>query len=179
MCFELITDSIFTQWLNILTNYTSDRPRHIEVQVMGDAYKNVVHLYERDCSVQRRHQKIVEIAPAPDLVPEIRDKMTRDAIALCKAVSYENAGTVEFLLDPQGNHYFMEVNARLQVEHTVTEEITGWAGYSWCLTYMNVQAEGSKLNDSFQLALWDALARKTINELIFLISVIKVLLVMI
>lgn len=92
---------------------------------MGDAYKNVVHLYERDCSVQRRHQKIVEIAPAPDLALEIRDKMTRDAIALCKAVGYENAGTVEFLLDPQGNHYFMEVNARLQVEHTVTEEITG------------------------------------------------------
>lgn len=108
-----------------MTNYTSDRPRHIEVQVMGDAYQNVVHLYERDCSVQRRHQKIVEIAPAPDLAPEIRDKMTRDAIALCKAVGYENAGTVEFLLDPQGNHYFMEVNARLQVEHTVTEEVTG------------------------------------------------------
>ena len=92
---------------------------------MGDVYKNVVHLYERDCSVQRRHQKILEIAPAPDLDPEIRDKMTRDAISLCKAVGYENAGTVEFLLDPQGNHYFMEVNARLQVEHTVTEEITG------------------------------------------------------
>ena len=113
---------------------------------MGDAYKNVVHLYERDCSVQRRHQKIVEIAPAPDLAVEIRDKMTRDAIALCKAVGYENAGTVEFLLDPQGNHYFMEVNARLQVEHTVTEEITGWVGHSWCLTYccMYVQAGGAK-----------------------------------
>ena len=111
--------------LDIFTNCSSDQPRHIEVQVMGDAYKNVVHLYERDCSVQRRHQKIVEIAPAPDLDPEIRDKMTRDAIALCKAVGYENAGTVEFLLDLQGNHYFMEVNARLQVEHTVTEEITG------------------------------------------------------
>lgn len=92
---------------------------------MGDAYKNVVHLYERDCSVQRRHQKIIEIAPAPDLAPEIRDRMLRDAIALCKAVGYENAGTVEFLLDQEGNHYFMEVNARLQVEHTVTEEITG------------------------------------------------------
>jgi len=92
---------------------------------MGDAYGDVVHLYERDCSVQRRHQKIIEIAPAPFLDPEIRDKMTSDAIKLCKAVGYENAGTVEFLLDPEGHHYFMEVNARLQVEHTVTEEITG------------------------------------------------------
>lgn len=92
---------------------------------MGDAYGNVVHLYERDCSVQRRHQKIVEIAPAPELSQELRDKMTRDAVTLCKAVGYENAGTVEFLLDPHGNHYFIEVNARLQVEHTVTEEITG------------------------------------------------------
>lgn len=101
------------------------KPRHIEVQVVGDAYGNIVHLYERDCSVQRRHQKILEIAPAPLLDIEIRDKMTRDAITLCQAVGYENAGTVEFLLDPEGNHYFMEVNARLQVEHTVTEEITG------------------------------------------------------
>ena len=106
-------------------NYPA-KPRHIEVQVVGDAYGNIVHLYERDCSVQRRHQKILEIAPAPLLDIEIRDKMTRDAITLCQAVGYENAGTVEFLLDPEGNHYFMEVNARLQVEHTVTEEITGW-----------------------------------------------------
>lgn len=107
-------------------SFHPEQPRHIEVQMMGDAYGNVVHLYERDCSVQRRHQKIIEIAPAPELPQEIRDKMTSDAVKLCKAVGYQNAGTVEFLLDPQGNHYFIEVNARLQVEHTVTEEVTGY-----------------------------------------------------
>ena len=92
---------------------------------MGDGHGNIVHLYERDCSVQRRHQKVIEIAPAPLLDEAIRDRLTSDAVKLCKEVGYENAGTVEFLLDPQGNHYFIEVNARLQVEHTVTEEITG------------------------------------------------------
>ena len=92
---------------------------------MGDAYGEVVHFYERDCSVQRRHQKVVEIAPAPHLSQEVRDRLTADAIRLGKAVGYENAGTVEFLLDEEGNHYFIEVNARLQVEHTITEEITG------------------------------------------------------
>ena len=85
----------------------------------------MVHLYERDCSVQRRHQKIVEIAPAPHISPELRQALTADAIKLCQAVGYQNAGTVEFLIDQEGNHYFIEVNARLQVEHTVTEEITG------------------------------------------------------
>ena len=92
---------------------------------MGDSYGNIVHLYERDCSVQRRHQKVLEIAPAPLLDPVIRERLTSDAVKLCKDVGYENAGTVEFLLDKEGNHYFIEVNARLQVEHTVTEEITG------------------------------------------------------
>ena len=95
------------------------------MQVMGDSYGNIVHLYERDCSVQRRHQKVLEIAPAPLLDPVIRERLTSDAVKLCKDVGYENAGTVEFLLDKEGNHYFIEVNARLQVEHTVTEEITG------------------------------------------------------
>lgn len=91
----------------------------------GDRDGNVVHLYERDCSVQRRHQKVVEIAPAPKLPQDIRDKMTADAVKLARFVGYENAGTVEFLLDPSGQYYFIEVNARLQVEHTVTEEVTG------------------------------------------------------
>ncbi|XP_062867716.1 pyruvate carboxylase a [Trichomycterus rosablanca] len=101
-----------------------EKPRHIEVQILGDKYGNVIHLYERDCSIQRRHQKVVEIAPATQLDPHLRDRLTADSVSLAKQVSYENAGTVEFLVDKNGKHYFIEVNSRLQVEHTVTEEIT-------------------------------------------------------
>lgn len=101
-----------------------EKPRHIEVQILGDKYGNVVHLYERDCSIQRRHQKVVEIAPAAQLDPQLRDRLTHDSVKLAKQVGYENAGTVEFLVDKHGKHYFIEVNSRLQVEHTVTEEIT-------------------------------------------------------
>ncbi|XP_042368107.1 pyruvate carboxylase, mitochondrial isoform X1 [Plectropomus leopardus] len=101
-----------------------EKPRHIEVQILGDKYGNVIHLYERDCSIQRRHQKVVEIAPAFQLDPHLRDRLHADAVNLAKQVGYENAGTVEFLVDKHGKHYFIEVNSRLQVEHTVTEEIT-------------------------------------------------------
>ncbi|XP_064881295.1 pyruvate carboxylase, mitochondrial-like [Oncorhynchus nerka] len=101
-----------------------EKPRHIEVQILGDKYGNIIHLYERDCSIQRRHQKVVEIAPAADLDPHLRDRLTSDSVKLAKQVGYENAGTVEFLVDKQGKHYFIEVNSRLQVEHTVTEEVT-------------------------------------------------------
>nr|XP_058925278.1 pyruvate carboxylase, mitochondrial isoform X4 [Kogia breviceps] len=101
-----------------------EKPRHIEVQILGDQYGNILHLYERDCSIQRRHQKVVEIAPAAHLDPQLRSRLTSDSVKLAKQVGYENTGTVEFLVDKYGKHYFIEVNSRLQVEHTVTEEIT-------------------------------------------------------
>ncbi|MGF1547189.1 MAG: acetyl-CoA carboxylase biotin carboxylase subunit [Thiotrichales bacterium] len=100
-------------------------PRHIEVQVLGDHYGHVVHLFERDCSIQRRHQKLLEIAPSPQLTPAQREHIGRLAVRAAQAVNYANAGTVEFLMDHEDNFYFMEMNTRVQVEHPVTEMVTG------------------------------------------------------
>ncbi|PHH56180.1 Pyruvate carboxylase [Ceratocystis fimbriata CBS 114723] len=102
-----------------------DKPKHIEVQLLGDNHGHIVHLFERDCSVQRRHQKVVEIAPAKDLPIETRDAILADAVKIAKSVNYRNAGTAEFLVDQQNRYYFIEINPRIQVEHTITEEITG------------------------------------------------------
>jgi pyruvate carboxylase len=103
------------------------RPRHIEVQVLGDGQGNVVHLFERDCSVQLRHQKVVEIAPAPNLEAGLRRRILADAVTLARAARYENAGTVEFLVNPEsGEHFFIECNPRIQVEHTITEQVMGF-----------------------------------------------------
>ena len=102
-----------------------EEPKHIEVQILGDNYGNIVHLYDRDCSVQRRHQKVVEFTPSLCLTEEQRQSICSDALKIARAVNYRSAGTVEFLVDNEGNHYFIEMNTRIQVEHTVTELVTG------------------------------------------------------
>lgn len=102
-----------------------EEPHHIEFQILGDAYGNVVHLFDRECSVQRRNQKIVEESPSPFLTPELREKMGEKAVAAARAVGYRGVGTIEFLVDKYRNFYFLEMNTRLQVEHPITEEVVG------------------------------------------------------
>jgi len=125
--FHLASNEALASFKNpdVYLEHYVENPRHVEVQILGDKYGNVVHLFERDCSVQRRHQKLIEEAPSPALDEKTRKAMGDAAVKAAKAVNYHSAGTIEFLLDKSGSFYFMEMNTRIQVEHPVTELITG------------------------------------------------------
>ena len=127
-----------------------DKPRHIEFQILADEHGNIVHLFERECSIQRRHQKIIEESPSPVMTKSLRQKMGRDAVAAAKAVGYSNAGTVEFMVDGDHNYYFMEMNTRLQVEHPVTEMTTGVDLAKWQIRIASGEKLGIKQSDLFQ-----------------------------
>jgi len=127
-----------------------DKPRHIEFQILGDEHGNVIHLFERECSIQRRHQKIIEETPSPVMTPKLRQKMGEAAVAAAKAVKYSNAGTVEFMVDGNLNFYFMEMNTRLQVEHPITEMTTGIDLVKWQLRIASGMKLGLKQKDLSQ-----------------------------